>query len=403
MATANEEYFDAALKRQIYLRRFSEGEMRRVLNLFEKADQELAEKLRSRLARFAGKPVDWTSLRYKRFLQEIADARKELMKRFTSTSRDTLVGLSSTEQESEAAILAAVIPLQITLTLPSAAQLRAIVTSRPFHGKLLRDWFKTLEVMDRQRLIQALQLGLAQGESTDDIVRRVIGNRKNNYQDGILSISRREATTIIRTAITHVSNRARESMWEANSDIIAARVWNSVLDGRTSDICIARDGHGAPVGDRELPEGIKPLVPVDARPPAHLNCRSVMIAVLDGVAIAGMRPYVSDTRTRSRREIDFAREARQRGVSINTVRSEWADRVIGRVPADVTYPQWLKKQPVDFQEDVLGKTKAKLFRDGGLEVDAFVDHQGRTLTLDQLSKLNPNAFIRAGLDPGNFG
>jgi hypothetical protein len=56
----------------------------------------------------------------------------------------------------------------------------------------------------------------------------------------------------------------------------------------------------------------------------------------------------------------------------------------GQVPKDVTYQEWLRRQPPEFQDDVLGPTRAQLFRDGDVSLDRFVDESGEQLTLDQL-------------------
>ena len=57
----------------------------------------------------------------------------------------------------------------------------------------------------------------------------------------------------------------------------------------------------------------------------------------------------------------------------------------------------LKNQSKEFQVDVLGEKRAKLFRDGNLHLDRFTDSKGNTLTLDELRKKEPMAFDKAGL------
>lgn len=84
------------------------------------------------------------------------------------------------------------------------------------------------------------------------------------------------------------------------------------------------------------------------------------------------------------------------------MRTAWQRRNIGTVPNDVTYGEWLKTQPDWFQDDVLGKTKGKLFRSGGLKIDQFVDRRGDSLTLSELAREKPAAFDEAGLDPQDF-
>lgn len=404
MPTANEAYRDAVLRHQIGLRRYSAGLTKRIAELLEKADRDLTEKLRARLARFEreGRGLDFTGERWKALLADVRAARDVALQQYAELVRGELRELSVQEAAQELALLEAAVPIDFRFAAVAADQLRAIVSSRPFQGRLLNDWFKTLKATDQARLTQALQLGMTNGETTDEIVRRIVGTRRNKYADGILAMTRRDATAIARTAINHVSNTARSYVWEANSDVITARIWVSTLDGRTSAVCRARDGHGAPVGDNELPPGVPPLKPKDVRPPAHINCRSVMVAYIDGVGLLGNRPTVTDTRTRRAREIDFRAEARRTGKSIQEVRREWADANVGRVPPSTTYQDFLSRQPAAFQDEVLGKTKGKLFREGGLTVDQFVDRAGNELTLAQLAASKPEAFVRAGLDPDEF-
>jgi hypothetical protein len=402
MSTFNEEYRDAALRHQIDLRRYSAGLNRRVARLLEEADRDLTEKLRTRLARFEGRELDFTGERWKALLTDIRGARAAALQQYKELVRSELGALAVVEGQAELDMLQSSIALELGFAAVTADQLRAIVSSKPFQGRFLRDWFSTLESADQARLTQALQLGMTNGEPVDDIVRRVVGTRKNNYTDGILSIARRDAQAIVRTAVNHVSNTARGYVWDANSDIIAAKVWVSTLDGRTSAVCRARDGHGTPVGGGELPPDIPPLIPANAKPPAHINCRSVMVAYIDGVGLLGNRPAVVDTRTRAKREIDFRRMAKESGKSIQDVRKDWALSNVGQVPATTTYQDFLKRQSASFQDEVLGRTKGKLFREGGLNVDQFVDRAGNELTLAQLADRKPEAFRAAGLDPGKF-
>lgn len=393
--TINEAYRDAALRHQIDLRRYTAGLTKRVARLLEEADRDLTEKLRARLARFAGRDLDFTGERWKALLADIRGARAAALQEYKDLVRDELGKLAVLEGNAEVELLQSSVAIEVSFMTVSADQLRAIATSSPFQGRLLNDWFKTLEQVDQQRLVQAIQLGMVQGEPIDDIVRRVVGTRKNAYADGILAMTRRDAQGIVRTAVNHVSNTARGYVWDANSDIITAKVWVSTLDGRTTAVCRARDGKGSPVGDNDLPADIPPLQPKGAKPPAHINCRSVMVAYIDGVGLLGNRPTVTDTRTRKARETDFRAEAKARGVPIQQVRKEWAEKNVGRVPAATTYQDFLKRQPASFQDEVLGKTKGELFRKGGLTVDQFVDRNGTELTLSQLAKKHPEAFQRA--------
>lgn len=400
MPTANELYRDAVLRHQIGLRRYSAGLINRITRLLEQADAELTVLLRNRLAAFEGKPIDFTGARWQALLADISAARATTMIAYREAADNDFRTLSQIEAQKELDLLTAAVPVEFSWATVSLTQLKAITDSRPFQGHLLKDWYSGLEVQDQQRLRAAIQMGMAQGEGVDQIVRRVIGTKVAGYTDGALSITRRDANTIVRTAVNHISNTARSYVWEENNDIIQAMIWSSVLDGRTSPSCQARDGHGTPVNGNELPPGVPRLTPAGVRPPGHMNCRAVMVAYIDGVGLIGNRPTVTDTRTRKDREVDFRAEAKRTGQSVKDVRSVWARENIGGVPAATTYQEFLSRQSATFQDEVLGPTRGKLFRQGGLKVDQFVDRAGNELTLKQLAATNPQAFIRAGIDPG---
>jgi SPP1 gp7 family putative phage head morphogenesis protein len=73
----------------------------------------------------------------------------------------------------------------------------------------------------------------------------------------------------------------------------------------------------------------------------------------------------------------------------------------GPVSAKTSYYDWLKRQDKKTQVDVLGPTRAKLFREGGLSAERFralqFDKNFEPLTLDEMAKMEPAAFKKAGL------
>jgi SPP1 gp7 family putative phage head morphogenesis protein len=400
VATANQEILDASIRHATAVQRFAAGEVKEVLALLEAADRELVVRLRKRLARLP-KRVDFTSRRWKALIADIRQARGAIITELKKRSMGTTRELAKVERDAELAILTkAVAPLEFTFAsvdVPSLVQ----AIRKPFQGQTLEKWWGELKGVDARRLTRELQLGYTEGESIPNIVKRVAGTRAQGFRDGVLSITRRNAETVVRTAINHTSNMAREAVWQANADVIQAIRWVSTLDGRTTPICRARDGKVAPVGDRPLPPNSDPLHPPGARPPAHPGCRSRTAPVI-GPEVVGERPWVRDTRTGRRRQLDFAKQARRQKRSVKSVREEWYDKNIGQVPAKTTYNEWLGTQPAKFQNEVLGPTRGKLFRKGGLEMDKFVDRAGNELTLAQLADRDPTAFMKAGLDPGDF-
>lgn len=402
MGDANQDLFDGALRHQIDLRRY-DGQLRKsILALLEVADAKLAERLRTILPRVLGRPVNLAGDKWKSILSEVREARAEVLGEVQKLAKKELNQLAQVEADHELKLLAKASPVEYKFASATAEALGSIVTSKPFQGAVLGDWFKSLAAADQTRLVRTLQLGAATGDTTDNIVRKIVGTKSNQFADGILTATRREAQAIVRTGLTHTSTQARELVWEANSDVIELLVIVATLDGRTTAICRARDGQGVALDGKPLPSGILPLDPPGVRPPFHVGCRSTMVAVFRGMGLLGGRPTVVDTRTRERREIDFKAQAKQTGKSLPEIRADWAAQNVGRVPSTTSYQDFLSRQSAKFQDEVLGKTKGKLFREGNLKLDQFVDRAGNELTLAQLAERSPEAFRSAGMDPDIF-
>ena len=72
------------------------------------------------------------------------------------------------------------------------------------------------------------------------------------------------------------------------------------------------------------------------------------------------------------------------------------------VPADETYYDWLKRQPKNFQESIIGINRTKLLNNGGLTSEKFtklqLNKQFKPMTLKEMQKLEPLAFEKAGID-----
>jgi SPP1 gp7 family putative phage head morphogenesis protein len=421
--TANTTYTDDAIKHQVNIRRFTQAKIKELLKQLEKADKELTAIIRDKGANLTGKTLDVNSERYKKLIKTINEQRAEITKDLHSAIEADLKELAVLEQQFEVKAIKGSLPVQVDLATIPAAQLRALIKSQPFAGRLLKDWFDGLASSAQSKITDALTQGLMQGESIDNIVRRIAGTKAEGYRDGVMGQTRSQLESVIRTAVNHVSNEAREELWDANSDIIEGLMWSSTLDGRTTPICQARDGLVAPIGDRKLPEGTPLLDPPGARPPAHFGCRSVMVAYFSPEGLAnkiGDRPTVTDTRTREDREKDFRAEAIEKLKAsgghkfvkdidsaelkdeIKNLKKVWTAEKVGTTPKGTSYQDWLTRQSVEFQADVLGTTKAALFRKGGVTLTEFVDKKGASLTLQELAAKVPEAFRKVGLDPAGF-
>ena len=152
----------------------------------------------------------------------------------------------------------------VALAIPTRQALRSAIVSRPFNNKLLREELNDFTQSQIRLIKNAISTGFYEGQSNAEIIRAIRGTKANNFRDGILSIGKRKAERITRTAINHTASQARIELFKQNG--IKEYVWVSVLDGRTSDICRGLDGNVYKVGKGKVP-------------PAHPNCRSDIRAV----------------------------------------------------------------------------------------------------------------------------
>jgi SPP1 gp7 family putative phage head morphogenesis protein len=334
--TANRELQDSAIRHQVYLVRVESLVARKMLGLLNKVDADM-------VARIAREPETPSGARLKRMLDRIREIQDGLRKQMKPelVSEMSAVGVTS----ANSALTAFQTVTGLTFESISPALIRAAATTRPFAGPHLK-WATTGEHVDEafrrkiQRVDAEIRMAVVEGQSIGQIVQRIRGTKALQFKDGVLEVSRREAETIARTAVNHISSRAREMFYEETGVAVGNR-WLAILDSRTCLICSSRDG-------KQYGFGKGP------RPPAHPSCRCTLTPVL-------------------------------------------RQNIGGAVPEVPVYGSWLKTQPRSFVEDVLGKSKAKLYLDGKLSLDRFVDNKGQILTLEELAVREAKAFERAGL------
>lgn len=356
----NEEIQDRTIRHMIYLERYKGSEIRRIRRVLDsKILPNITDKLRRRLERIVERGSDLgpaTTVRLQQLERELARLNQNMINEVKKELVLDLEDFSTEEIEWQVATIRESLGFDLEFIVPPPRSVGRIVRDTSFAGLTLDQWFDSLARSTQRNVMSAVNRGIVEGETTDQIMRRIRGTRRQNYTDGVWNTTRRQAETITRSVINHASNQSRLELFKENEDILQGLQWTSTLDSRTSTICAGLDGRVFP-----LDKG--------PRPPAHPNCRSTMSPVLKDAKSLGL----NDLDTGKRASID------------------------GQVPASVTYGEWLKRQPVAIQEEVLGVSKAKLFREGGLSIERFTDIRLKPLTLDQLRKVEKKAFDKAGL------
>lgn len=350
MTTVNGRLQDMAIRHAYDAQRYSRGLAANIVALLNSADQALLDKLALRLVRITERGLDTGPATTKRINQMLADLRvinSAVYKKVAASLTDELVEFAGVEAEFQASSLVKALPIQIATTVPAPALLRSLVTTSPMEGHLLKSWTDGMEVGRMQRIEAEIRMGMVAGESTDKIVQRLRGTRANGYADGILQKSRRSAQTVVRTATGHISNVAAQATWEANSNVVKGWQFLATFDSRTTVTCAGLSGQVFPIGKGPMP-------------PRHPNCRSHSLPV-----------------TKSYREM---------GLDLDDVPPGDRASMDGQVAGDLRFDDWLTKKGNKMQDQILGPTRAQLFRDGKLKLADLIRDDGSVLTLEQLRK-----------------
>jgi hypothetical protein len=348
---ATERYAERLRRRAVGGLRFDASERRRILGILREVEEEIV----SRLSRFDPTGVSQTAAQRRRLEALLTDTRtrmREMIRGIRNTSASALTDYAAAEATwAHTALNNAVSSagIQTAVRVAPAELLRGLVANAQIVGVPLNDWWSRQADSLTQSFAQQMRLGVAQGDTLDQLIRRVRGTRANSFKDGIMETTRRQAAALVRTSVNAIGNQARTAVYEANADLITAEVHSSTLDSRTTLQCSARDGKAwdmatkAPIGGHSVPYQV---------PPIHVGCRSVLLPRIgQGVRIPGQRASAD-----------------------------------GPVPASQTFETWLRGKTNAEQSEILGPGRARLWREQKLTLSQLLDFRGDPLSLEELTR-----------------
>lgn len=348
------EQHDTAIRRQIYLEGVKEGEIKKYERFLKKVDK----KLRLELSR--ENLTDFGRGRLNSQLKTISTALTEIYTEWGDEFKEELAAIAVNAAEFEATTLEGV--SRFEFASPSPAQITTAIYTRPLSvrgldkGKLLAPLVKDFTITQNKHIVGAIRQGYFEGLTNAQIIQNLRGTKANNFKDGVLNVSRNHAAAIVRTSVQHAASEARFQVWDKHDDVIKGYKWVSTLDSRTTQVCRSLDGQVFEMGKGPIP-------------PIHIGCRSTTIAELAD-------------------DLNWLQEGRTRASILGNTK-------------DQTYYEWLDKQPLDFQDDILGPKRGKLFRDGGISSSEFarlnLGRDFQPLTLEEMRAKDPLALKRAGI------
>lgn len=336
--SANDFLLDAGIKHQIYVQRYAGGQVKDLVKYLDDAQAEILRQLKTVKSLAESRTLN-------RKLNRIVQLQQEGLAKLSANLTDGAMDFA--EYEAAFAVKTLNTAATVSVALPASEQLRALVTQRPMQlavsgkaGSTVQNL--TLNQAARQfsadkagEIRRVIQAGVVEGSTVQSLTRDIVSVTNRN---------KRQAEALVRTSVNHISSEARSAVNRANDDILKGEEWVSVLDGRTTIGCAILDGK---------------ILGFDEPPftPRHWNCRSLRVPALD----------------------DRFQESGLEGTRAS---------MDGPVSAKRTYSGWLKDQSAEFQDQVLGKDRGKLFRSGKIKLDQFVDQNYNPVSLEQLSVLD---------------
>lgn len=328
--TADIKLLERLVRHQVMIQRFSGSQIKAALPII----RQLAKDLRKRI-----QSADATEFQMGRMV-----ALERDIQALVATATGDIQGVLELEdfavQEAEFTqkLLGASVSIDLAEGLDLDA-IRAITTRRKLRlvsGDTVKNltipqmWQEFSEAAGRDAM-RVVQAGVLEGKTNQQMARGVA--------ELVTTRSRRQAETVVRTAVNGIGGAARNEVYGANRDILEGERVVSTLDGRTTLLCMGEDGKLYPVGQGQMF-------------PAHYGCRTLRVPEIKPeyrIAIKGERASMD-----------------------------------GPVSNQMKYGGFLRRQSKEFQNDTLGPRRAELFRSGQIKIDQFTDDLGRTLTLDQL-------------------
>lgn len=330
---------DAIIRRQVFLERFSNGEIAKT--------DSILDQIASMTSGFLIRAENVSQEQLDAILRRIDTAIAQSMTELGETIESIVEQIAEAELGFNDSLFRRV--MDIVPQLPDFSMLQiaiyqqALTALDPDNVITLSEAIEQFAANKRRDIISRINQGLANGDSISDITRGVNELVSNRHKW--------QARSLVRTSVNHASSVARRAFNLDNSGIIGAYEWVSTLDSRTTLICAGRDGR-------------RYNLQANIYPPAHWGCRSTTIPILN---------------------------------------DELEDGLSGVDTGNLDFDTWLRGQSASFQDEYFsqftnGKQLARLFRAGKMPTQKFRNELGKQYSLDELRALDPLAFDRANIE-----
>ena len=333
----SESFTDSYIRQQIRVENLKEGEAEQMAailrNLQDKflrrldRDMTLTRTQKNAIIRAYNAQI---AEAYGRIGRELRRDGREATARAARWHERTLVALGAVGEE---------------LTNAQIRRLYERAIEQPYDGRVFPTWLADAEAKDKRLFQVTLNRAFVEGTNP-------VPQLRDNF-----NISLRDTKAITRSYFGHLAATTRNQVFEEYQ--IAVVQWLSTLDGRTTHICMVRDGlhytvEGEPV-DHGYEWGSGPGS-------IHWNCRSTAVPVLPEEDVTFTRPAVAPGENYEKGDLTTQRGRVRKPTKPNR---ESGKLKFERVNTDTNYSKWLQRQPADYQDEILGIERGKQFRESG--------------------------------------
>lgn len=393
MGALEEWIAEMFLVHSLNLLRFSSGAQEKILLLMAAMSKELTAKLNE------GEISTYGKQRLGALLRE---SNAVISSHYTGIQAEmtrNLTGMVRIEADYTAKVLTQGLKIELGAKLPPATYLEKLVGDTLIKGAPSADWWKRQALDTQFRFASQVRLGAAQGETTSQIVSRVLGTSVKAAdlgagkagapaapptskvaallraspappqtapaaapdavapgEQGILKTSAANARALVHSSVQAVANAARLASFQQNADLIECLVWLSTLDSHTCLLCAMRDLHEYSLDDQEP---INHTHEWAGGPGAiHFSCRCVL-----------------STRTKSFKDL---------GIELDEPGESTRPSEGGAVSSKMDFASFLASKDKAWRAEYLGPGRAEMYEAGKITLNDLMNLKGRKLTLEQL-------------------
>lgn len=393
MGALEEWIAEMFLVHSLNLLRFSSGVQEKILLLMAAMSKELTAKLNE------GEISTYGKQRLGALLRE---SNAVISSHYTGIQAEmtrNLTGMVRIEADYTAKVLTQGLKIELGAKLPPATYLEKLVGDTLIKGAPSADWWKRQALDTQFRFASQVRLGAAQGETTSQIVSRVLGTSVKAAdlgagkagapaapptskvaallraspappqtapaaapdavapgEQGILKTSAANARALVHSSVQAVANAARLASFQQNSDLIECLVWLATLDSHTCLLCAMRDLHEYSLHDQEP---INHTHEWAGGPGAiHFSCRCVL-----------------STRTKSFKDL---------GIELDEPGDSTRPSDGGPVSSKMNFKDFLSSKDKAWRAEYLGPGRAEMYEAGKITLNDLMNLKGRKLTLEEL-------------------